>query len=205
MRWIYNKTINICGTYSSQEEGFEFCWNLFADRNIKLNKFAFGTTWLLDLLFKHWFYVISMECLSPSRRHSSQETSPAARSKEKQLFSQAIKCRGLGIFPSYLNVVPGYFHWKIEKKNRNQKISLADPSNVGAARKVFPHLSQRTITHYCISLFPIVSWLEYRTNCLLGLGEVPSCLIPRLLVVFTRQLRNLSDNPDLSLHNIGRR
>ena len=156
MRWIYNKTIN-CGMYSSLEEGFEFCWSLFVDRNIKLNKLAFGTTWLLDLLFKHWFYVISMEFLSPSRRHSSQETSPAARSKEKQLFSQAIKCRGLGIFLSYSECGP----WLLSLENRKkteQKISLTDPSNVGAARKVFPHWSQETITHHCLSLFPIVSW-----------------------------------------------
>ena len=45
-------------------------------------------------------------------------------------------------------------------------------SNVGAARKVFPLWSQKTITHHCLSLFPIVSRLGYRTNWLLGLGEL---------------------------------
>ena len=46
-------------------------------------------------------------------------------------------------------------------------------SNVGAAaHKVFPHWSQKTITHHCLSLFPIVSWLGYQTNGFLGLGEL---------------------------------
>ena len=54
-----------CGMYSSLEEVFEFCWSSFADehntfpkstrRHVKLNKFAFGTPWLPDLLCKHWF------------------------------------------------------------------------------------------------------------------------------------------------------
>ena len=30
---------------------------------------------------------------------------------------------------------------------------LSRSSNVGAARKVFPHWSQKTITHHCFSLF----------------------------------------------------
>ena len=29
------------------------------------------------------------------------------------------------------------------------------PSNVGAARRVFPDLSQKTITHHCLSYFPL--------------------------------------------------
>ena len=53
MQRIYNKTVNIYGIYSSQEEAFEFCSSLFADehktspkstrRNIKSYKFAFAT------------------------------------------------------------------------------------------------------------------------------------------------------------------
>ena len=42
-------------------------------------------------------------------------------------------------------------------------------SKVGATCKVLPHWSRKTITH-CLSLFPIVSQLGYRTNWLLGLG-----------------------------------
>ena len=38
---------------------------------------------------------------------------------------------------------------------------------------MFPHWSQKTITHHCFSLFPIVSRLGYRTSWLLGLGELP--------------------------------
>jgi len=55
---IESKT-NICKTYSSLEEAFEFCWSLPADgrntfpkstrRNVKLKKFAFGTARLKDL------------------------------------------------------------------------------------------------------------------------------------------------------------
>ena len=44
--------------------------------------------------------------------------------------------------------------------------------NVGAACKVCPHWSQKAITHHCLSLFSIVSRLGYRTNWLLGLGEL---------------------------------
>ena len=52
-RRISSKTINICGIYSSLEEAFEFCWSSLADehnnlpkstrRNVKLDKFVFGT------------------------------------------------------------------------------------------------------------------------------------------------------------------
>ena len=35
-----------------------------------------------------------------------------------------LRHRGLGIFPSYYECGPGYFHWKIEEK-QNQKKSLA--------------------------------------------------------------------------------
>ena len=53
-RWISDKIVNIW-----------VFWSSFADehntlpkstrRNVKLNKFAFGTPWLPDLLCKHWF------------------------------------------------------------------------------------------------------------------------------------------------------
>ena len=36
--------------------------------------------------------------------------------------------------------------------------------NVGAAHKVFPFWSQKTVTHHCLSLFCIVSKLGYRIN-----------------------------------------
>ena len=45
-------------------------------------------------------------------------------------------------------------------------------NNVGAARKVFPHWSQKTITSHYLLLFPIVLRLAYQTNWLLGLGEL---------------------------------
>ena len=77
--------------------------------------------------------------------------------RRNSCFHKLLSAGGWGFSSATLNVVPGYFHWKIEKKTE-QKISLADPSYVGAARKVFPHWSQETKTHHCLSLFPIVSW-----------------------------------------------
>ena len=81
------KTINVCGICSSLDEAFEFCWIWFADEhntlpkltrsNIKLNKFAFGTPWLPDLLRR-------VADVPPCK------TSPAASSEEQRLFSQAI-------------------------------------------------------------------------------------------------------------------
>ena len=51
--------------YSLFKSSIAFCWSSFADehntspksttRHLKLNKFAFGTPWLPDLLCKHWF------------------------------------------------------------------------------------------------------------------------------------------------------
>ena len=53
------KQFSICGIYSFLEEAFDFCWSSFADehntlpkstkRNVKLNKFAFGTARLPNL------------------------------------------------------------------------------------------------------------------------------------------------------------
>ena len=97
------KTVNISRIYSSLEEAFEFCWSLFADehktlpkstkRNVKSNKFAFGTLWLPDLLCKHWY-----TCASLIRNFCHWiadvlpcETSPVERSEEKRLFSQSIQ------------------------------------------------------------------------------------------------------------------
>ena len=54
------------------------------------------------------------------------------------------------------------------KKVKSPKIV----GNVEASRKVFPHWSQKTITHHGLSLFPTVSRLGYRNSWLLGLGEL---------------------------------
>ena len=37
---MYNKTVNICGIYSSLEKAFESCWGLFADEHNTLPKSA---------------------------------------------------------------------------------------------------------------------------------------------------------------------
>ena len=99
MRWIYDKTANICGIYSSLQEAFKFCWSSLTDElntlpkstrgNVKLNKSAFGTPWLPDLLCKHWFTSWVWYFCCRVADVSPREMSPAARSKEKRPLSQA--------------------------------------------------------------------------------------------------------------------
>ena len=50
---------------------------------------------------------------------------------------------------------------------------------------MFPDWSQKTITHHCLALFPIVSRLGYRTNWLLGLGELLHDYAYRACVIAT--------------------
>ena len=73
-----NKTVNICGIYSSLEKAFEFCWSSLADehntlpkstsRNVKLNKFPF---------------------VSLSRRRSSARNVPSGQERGETDVSQA--------------------------------------------------------------------------------------------------------------------
>ena len=99
-RWISNKTVKTGRIYSSLEEAFEFCWSSFADehntlvkstrRKVKLNKFGCGTSWLPDILiFKHWFTSSVWNFCRWVANVPPRETSPAAKSEAKQLFSQA--------------------------------------------------------------------------------------------------------------------
>ena len=95
---MYNEKVNISGLYSSLEEAFKFFWSSFADeqntlpkstkRNVKLNKSAFGTPWLPDLLCKHWFTSTAWNFCRWVADVSPRDTSQAARSEEKWLFSQ---------------------------------------------------------------------------------------------------------------------
>ena len=81
------------------EEAFEFCWSSFTDehntlpkstrRNVKLNKFAFGTLWLPDLLCKHWFTLSVQNFCRWIADVPPRKTSPAGKSEEKRLLSQA--------------------------------------------------------------------------------------------------------------------
>ena len=112
MPWIYNKTVNICRIYSSLE-AFEFCWSSFADehnalpkltrRNIKLNKFAFGTPWLLDLLCKHWFTSSVWNFCHWVADVPPCETSSTTRSKEWQLFYY-LSLSSLSLTPYFLDL-----------------------------------------------------------------------------------------------------
>ena len=100
--WISSKTVNICGIYSSLEEAFEFCWSSLADehntlpkstrRHVKLDKFVFGTPWLPDLLCKHWFASSVWNFCRWVADVPPCEMSPAVKSEEKRMFSQATYC-----------------------------------------------------------------------------------------------------------------
>ena len=69
--------------YSSLGEAFEFCWSSFADehntlvkstrRNVKLNKFGWGTPSLPDILCKHWFTSLSRWVADVPSRETSRE------------------------------------------------------------------------------------------------------------------------------------
>ena len=78
-----------------------FCWSSLADehnnlpkstrRHVKLLKFIFGTSWLPDLFYKHWFTSSAWNFCRCVADVPPRETSPAGKSEEKRMFSQAIK------------------------------------------------------------------------------------------------------------------
>ena len=62
-------------------------------RNLKLNKFTFGTPWRPDLLIsKHWFVSSVRNFCCWIVDVPPRETSPAAKSEEKRMFSQTNNC-----------------------------------------------------------------------------------------------------------------
>ena len=93
---------------------FEFCWSSLADehttlpkatrRHVKLDKFVFGTPWLLDLFCKHWFASSVWNFCRWVADVPPRETSPAAKSEEKRMFSQANYPRGEWV-DTYLKMV----------------------------------------------------------------------------------------------------
>ena len=101
------------GIYSSLEEAYEFCWSSLAGehstllkstrRHVKLGKFVFGAPWLPDLLCKHWFASSVWNFCRWVADVPPRETSPAAKSEEKRMFSQAtippvvVKTRGVNV------------------------------------------------------------------------------------------------------------
>ena len=58
-------------------------------RQEKLDKFLFGTPWLPDLLWKHWFASSVWNFCSWVADVPPREMSTAAKSEEKRMFSQA--------------------------------------------------------------------------------------------------------------------
>ena len=58
-------------------------------RHVKLDKFVFVTPWLPDLLSKHWFESSVWNLCRWVVDVPPPETSPAAKSEEKRMFSQA--------------------------------------------------------------------------------------------------------------------
>ena len=69
------------------------CWRmniiLYQNRPEKLDKVVFGTPWLLDLLCKHWFASSVWNFCRWVTDVPPCETSPAAKSEEKRMLSQA--------------------------------------------------------------------------------------------------------------------
>ena len=92
----------------SKDKAFEFCWCLLADehnsspkltrRHIKLDKFIFGTPWLPDLLYKHWFASSVRNFCCWVADIPPRETSLAAKSEEKRMFFACYKlfCVAIG-------------------------------------------------------------------------------------------------------------
>ena len=68
-------------------------------RHVRLDKFTFGTPWLPDLLSKHWFASSVWNFCRWVADVPPHEMSPAAKSKEKQMFLQANRgtCRAFVI------------------------------------------------------------------------------------------------------------
>ena len=71
-------------------------------RHIKLDKFIFGTPWLLDLLCKHWFASSVWNFCRWVADVPPRETSSATKSEEKRMFSQASVSRNTN-FPKLQN------------------------------------------------------------------------------------------------------
>ena len=65
--------------------------------------------------------IISMEFLSLSRRHSSTRNIPAAKSEEKQMFSQAI-IKAVQDFP-----LQGYGYWNFLEPSANGTLLSTGP------------------------------------------------------------------------------
>ena len=99
-RYIYFQTVNSYRTYFSLEDALEFCWGFRrraqnftivdqAKHKIKQIYIRNNGPWLPDLICNVIYIIFSMEFLWPRNRGLSCETSLAARSKERWLYSQA--------------------------------------------------------------------------------------------------------------------
>ena len=67
------------------------CQNWSTRRHVKLEKFLFETPWLPDLLCKRWFASSVWNFCRWVADFPPRETSPAAKSEEKLMFSQVRK------------------------------------------------------------------------------------------------------------------
>ena len=101
VHWLSFRHMSSYEVYFSLEEAFEFRWSLFADEhntwlkstrgNVKLNKFAFGTQ---DKDYRIYYVNIDLHhqygiSVAESQRSLLAKCQKRARSKKKQLFSQA--------------------------------------------------------------------------------------------------------------------
>ena len=127
-----NKTVNICGIQPSLEEAFKFCWSSWVDqhnilpnltrRHAKLEKFIFGTPWLPDLLYKHWFASSVWNSCPWVTDVPPRETFPATKSEEKRMFSQAIRVWKKTVIYNILKSPPSYPASWISKINTRMRI-----------------------------------------------------------------------------------
>ena len=96
MRWIYKKTVNICGICSCLEEAFEFFWSSFTEKKKKnftifdLEKHKIEqiyiwnpmTTWLIYYVtLSTLIFIISMDFQSLRHKHPSKRNVPSSEER----------------------------------------------------------------------------------------------------------------------------
>ena len=98
-----------CKHDESREQNSQYLWNIVFSRrsiwdahntlpkstrrNVKLNKFAFGTPWLLDLLCKHWFISSLWNFCRWVADVPPRETSPGRRARKNGCFHMLLRLK----------------------------------------------------------------------------------------------------------------
>ena len=160
-RWIYNKTVNICGIYSFLE-AFEFCWSSLADEHNTLPKIDKEKRKIEQICiwkpmttrFIMWTtdYVISLEFLSLSRRRSSSRNVPSGEERGE------------------MAVLAGYLTWN-RTRNPNSAKRYPPTNDVcwGEWRDEPKKRPRGRLIHSECSRFFIPHLLDYKSRHLLNL------------------------------------